>query len=309
MAVTQTQYQLGLDVGGTKIELAIYENERACIHSKRVQTPTEDYSLFIDTLTSLVHEADNLLGQKIDVGIGLPAIISPKTHQIYSANVKAITGKPLVEDLSQRLARTVRIENDGRCFALSEARTDNTAHFDAVFGVILGTGAGGGLVHQGRVYQGSHGMAGEWGHTPISANIIDKYKMPLIACNCGLTGCHEKYLAGPGVLNLLKHHQYDAKSVQAWVEDYETGNKHAGIIFAQFIDTLASALASLQLVYDVDAFVLGGGISNIKAIYTTVQQEMVKWLLPGVKPALVLPPVYGDSSGVRGAALLNRSSP
>ncbi|SET48131.1 ROK family protein [Thorsellia anophelis] len=307
MVIKNTQYQVGLDVGGTKIELAIFENEKTCIHSKRVVTPTNDYAAFLQALISLVNEADNITGQKIDVGIGLPAIISPKNQTIYSANVPAISGQPLAQDLSARLDRTIKIENDGRCFALSEASTENTAHFDAVFGVILGTGAGGGLVHQGRVYQGSNGMAGEWGHTPVSSNIIHKYTMPLIPCNCGLIGCHEKYLAGPGVLNLIKNHQYEANSIQDWIIAYEAGDKKASAIFTQFIDTLASALASLQLFYDVDAFVLGGGISNIKAIYPKIQQEMLKWLLPGIEPALVLPPVYGDSSGVRGAALLNRT--
>lgn len=298
-------YRYGLDVGGTKIELAVFENEEKTIFTKRIATPKSDYQEFLTAIYDLVMQADALTGSTAPVGIGLPAIISSKSAAIYSANVPCLTGQSLKADLSSKLNRVVSLENDGRCFALSEARTAQTTHFSSVFGVILGTGAGGGLVIDKKVYQGTHGMAGEWGHTPISANIIHKYQLPLYSCNCGLTACHEKYLAGPGLLNLIQHLQFPAHSVPDFIQAYEAGDEKAVVIFNQYIDTLASALASLQLLYDVDAFVLGGGMSNIKAIYPVIQDAMRQWLLPGFEPAQVLPPIYGDSSGVRGAALLN----
>lgn len=295
----------GFDVGGTKIELALFDGELNCFHRERVSTPTDDYDQFVSTLINLVNKADQISGEKGSVGIGIPGIVNPKTRQQLSVNVPCLTGRNLVDDLAEKLARPVAIENDCRCFALSESKAEQTKPYSTIFGTILGTGAGGGLVVNGKLFSGSNGLAGEWGHVPMSANLIQRYQLPLFKCNCGLTACNERYVSGTGLSDLLKHSQFPTHHVPDFVNALEQKDPKAVTLFDMYLDLLASALASLQLLFDVDAFVLGGGLSNIQQIYQGLPSKMQQWLLPGLQPAAILPPIYGDSSGVRGAALLN----
>jgi N-acetylglucosamine kinase len=306
MATTEMRY--GFDIGGTKIEMAAYDRRLNQVLIQRVRTPTSDYGEFVACITGLVEQADRELHTRGSIGIGLPGITDPVSRRQLAVNVPCLTGHCLADDLTQALARPIAIENDCRCFALSEASTPQTAHLPLVFGAIIGTGAGGGLVVNRQLHKGRNGLAGEWGHMPISAQLAQRYDLPLFRCNCGLTGCFERYVSGSGLLALSRHFAHPAADVPALVASYRAGNAHAQWLMTVYVDILASALAGLQLLLDVDAFVLGGGLSNVGELYPLLPTAMRRWLLPGVEPAAVFPPVHGDSSGVRGAALLQTAA-
>lgn len=294
----------GFDIGGTKIEMAAYDNGLNQVFCQRVTTPTADYQQFLDCVKRLVVQADLNLHTQGSIGIGLPGVTDPISHKQLSVNVPCLSGHCLEDDLIQVLKRPVTIENDCRCFALSEASTEQTLGHDIVFGVILGTGAGGGLVLNKHLHKGKNGLAGEWGHMPISAQLVQRYDLPLFSCSCGLTGCFERYVSGRGLMALSQHFTHRATSVPDLLLHYRQGCPLAQKLLLIYIDILASALASLQLMLDVDAFVFGGGISNMPELYQLLPQAMRGWLFAHSLPAAILPPVFGDSSGVRGAALL-----
>ncbi|KAA8998224.1 ROK family protein [Affinibrenneria salicis] len=294
----------GFDIGGTKIEMAAYDARLNQLLCRRVSTPTDDYPAFLACIVGLVTQADRELDCRGSVGVGLPGITDPVSRRQLSVNVPCLNGRLLADDLARELARPVAIDNDCRCFALSEARTEQTGHLSVVFGAILGTGAGGGLVIDQQLHRGKNGLAGEWGHTPISARLALRYDLPLFDCSCGLSGCFERYVSGSGLLALSRHFGHHADSVPALIASYRQGDPLAQRLITIFVDILAGALAGLQLLLDVDAFVLGGGLSNVEELYRLLPPAMRGWLLPGAEPAAICAPVYGDSSGVRGAALL-----
>ncbi|MCG8707193.1 ROK family protein [Brenneria sp. 4F2] len=294
----------GFDIGGTKIEMAAYDAQLNQLLCRRVSTPTTDYRAFLACIGNLVKQADRELHSHSSVGIGLPGITDPASGKQLSVNVPCLSGRRLADDLANELARPVVIDNDCRCFALSEAQTSQTEHLRVVFGAIIGTGAGGGLVIDKQPHRGRLGLSGEWGHTPISARLTERYDLPLFDCGCGLSGCFERYVSGSGLLALSHHFGYRVDSVPELVAGYRRGEAQAQRLMTIFIDILASALANLQLLLDVDAFVLGGGLSNIDELYRLLPSAMRQWLLPGTAPAVIYPPMFGDSSGVRGAALL-----
>ncbi len=296
----------GFDIGGTKIEMAAYDERLNQVFCQRVSTPTMDYSQFLGCVKTLVAQADLTLQTRGTIGIGLPGITDPKSRKQLSVNVPCITGHCLADDLACTLDRPVAIENDCRCFALSEACTEQTQRHDIVFGAILGTGAGGGLVLNKHLHKGKNGLAGEWGHIPISAQLVQRYNLPLFTCSCGLTGCFERYVSGSGLMALSRHFRHQAASVPELLGFYRQGEPLARRLIAIYVDILSCALASLQLMLDVDAFVLGGGVSNTPELYLLLPQAMRSWLFPGSEPAAILSPVFGDSSGVRGAALLEQ---
>lgn len=297
----------GFDIGGTKIEMAAYDAQLNQVLCQRVSTPTGNYREFLSCIADLVGRADRSLHAHGSIGIGLPGITNPRTRRQLAVNVPCLTGHCLADDLAVELARPVEIENDCRCFALSEASTPQTEQLEVVFGAIIGTGAGGGLVMNKRLHKGRNGLAGEWGHTPISAQLAQRYDLPLFVCNCGLTGCFERYVSGSGLLALSQHFGHGAANVPELIASYRRGDTLAQRLMVIYVDILASALANLQLLLDVDAFVLGGGLSNVRELYSLLPSAMSHWLLPGAEPARVYPPVHGDSSGVRGAALLRHS--
>lgn len=289
----------GVDIGGTKMELAAYDDPLNQVWCQRVSIPGEDYAAFLVALKQLVQRADGELGVTGRIGIGLPGVVHSQTRRQLSANVPCLTGRCLADDLEKMLRRPVAIGNDCHCFALAEASTAQTAACWGVFGAVIGTGAG--LVIDRRLPRGRNGMVGEWGHLPIPASLVQRYALPLFPCGGGLTGCYERYVSGPG----LQHRGHPADSLPALMARYRAGDPHARYLCDLFIDILACALAGLQMVVDANAFVLGGGLSNISEIYPLLLAAMGRWLFPGYAPAPVMPPVYGDDSGVRGAALLS----
>ena len=273
--------RFGIDLGGTKIELIALDGEGKELLRKRVPTPQGDYAATVRTAASLVLEAEKELKSKATVGVGIPGSQSRVTGLIKNANSTCLIGHDLKGDLEKALGREVRIENDANCFALSEATDGAGKGAKVVFGVILGTGVGGGIVMNGEVLVGPNAIAGEWGHNPLplSPHFPSKEDLPLPDCYCGRKGCVEAYLSGP-----------------AYAKDGENLDRYE--------ERLARSLAGVINILDPDVIVLGGGISNIQRLYTNVPVLWKPYVFSDQVATKLLPPVHGDSSGVRGAAWL-----
>lgn len=303
----------GLDIGGTKIEIAAFDKNFKLMKHHRVATPQDNYQTFLDTITELVLNFDKEFSINGSVGIGLPGIRDYHDGSFIAVNIPCVTGKQLALNLSAILQRDVKIENDCKCFALSEAVLGSAKDYKNVFGAIIGTGAGGGQVTDGKLCAGIQGFAGEWGHLAASAYLIDKHQLPLLGCACGLTGCAEQYVSGSGFQNIyqFKYQQVNGKKVtqlngQEIMKLVEDGDSIACQAFEIYLDMLSCSLAQMQLSYDVDAIVLGGGMSNVESLYERLPAFIEQNLFGRVPVPVILPPKFGDASGVRGAALLHQ---
>lgn len=292
----------GIDLGGTKIELLALGAGNAELLRKREATPAGSYSGTIDAISALVRHADETLapGQPATIGVGIPGTISPASGLVKNANSTCLIGKPLQIDLEAALGRPVRLANDANCFALSEATDGAAAGYDSVFGVILGTGVGGGLVHHGHLISGINGIAGEWGHNPLPWPDLNCGESPGPRCYCGLNGCIETFLSGPA---LARDAGLDVDAAQI-TKDAQAGNADAEAALDRYTQRLAKALASVINIYDPDVIILGGGLSNIESLYMDVPARWGKYVFSDSVLTKLLPPRHGDSSGVRGAAWL-----
>ena len=281
--------RIGIDLGGTKIEALALDGGGREVFRKRVATPRGDYAATIAAVQTLVGE----IGQGT-VGIGIPGAESRTTGLIKNANSTWLIGKPLAADLQKALGRPVRLENDANCFALSEASDGAGKGASVVFGVILGTGVGAGIVVDGKVIRGVNAIAGEWGHNPLpSPSAAD---LPHPECYCGRKGCIETYLSGPGLANDYERVTRKRVSPEQAVLHEETMRRYE--------ERLARALAGVINVLDPDVIVLGGGMSNVARLYTEVPRLWGRHVFSDQVATRLLPPVHGDSSGVRGAAWL-----
>jgi fructokinase len=294
--------RIGIDLGGTKIEgIAIDEGglERQRL---RVPTPRGSYAAVVQTITTLVADMERACGDKGSVGVGIPGAISPATGLVKNANTVELIGHPLDKDLSQALGRDVRVANDANCFVLSEATDGAGAGGQVVFGVILGTGVGGGIVVDGRLLTGAHAIAGEWGHNPLAWPRDDE--CPGHPCFCGHPGCNESFLAGP---SLSRDHRQatgqDLKTAEIAARA-EGGDPKALATMARYEDRLGRALAAIINVLDPDFIVLGGGVSNIDRLYREVPLVLPRYVFSDKVTTPIVKAKYGDSSGVRGAAWL-----
>lgn len=294
---------IGIDIGGTKIETAIFKRGFEQIESWRVSTPTADYDEFLQVIEEQVLKADSLIGEKSVVGIGMPGLINTK-GQVLSANVPCATGKYIADDLKARLHREVELKNDTRCFALSEANNGAGQGYQRVFGAIIGTGAAGGLCINGQLDSSQIGIAGEYGHLPISAHLQHKYNLPILSCGCGLTGCVESYIAGPGIEFLNNHLTGQTRSPAQWAEQLKNRDADAELVLECYLDILGETFASLCKLIEPDVIVLGGGVSKIDILAKLLPQYIERYLFQGFESPKVLRAKYGDSSGVRGAAML-----
>jgi len=294
----------GLDIGGTKIEIAVFDQDFKVIETARIKTPSENYQHFIQTVCQLVRQRDRQYDCIGSVGIGLPGVQESQSLKQISSNVPCLTGQHVARDLAKELNRAVHLENDCRCFALCEALTGAGKGYSRVFAAVLGTGAGGGLVLDGKLYRGASGVAGEWGHMPISAHLVNQYGLFVKQCNCGLYGCLEHYISGTGLSNLCQHLLGTSLQAEQLLKRVADKDSQALHVYQVFIDILCSGFASLQLTYDVDIIVLGGGLSNIKHLYADLEQRLPDFLFKGIQAVPIVPAQFGDSSGVRGAALL-----
>ncbi|PKH03177.1 hypothetical protein CXF72_07580 [Psychromonas sp. MB-3u-54] len=294
----------GLDIGGTKIEIVVFDRDFKVIDTARVATPSDNYPHFIQTICQLVSQRDRQYSCIGSVGIGLPGVQETDTSKQISSNIPCLTGQYVARDLEKELKRKVNIDNDSRCFALCEALTGAGQGNGRVFAAVLGTGVGGGLVLDGKLYRGASGIAGEWGHMPISAHLVNQYGLFVKQCNCGLYGCLEHYISGTGLSNLCQHFLEEDLQAEQLLQRITDKDAQALHVYQVFIDILCSGFANLQLTYDVDIIVLGGGLSNIKRLYADLQQRLPHFLFKGIQAVSIVPAQFGDSSGVRGAALL-----
>ncbi|RLV61085.1 ROK family protein [Parashewanella curva] len=295
----------GFDVGGTKIEIKIFDSEMNVLDSWRVPTPTNDYSVFISTVQQMVAKADKKFSDRSSVGIGLPGVID-KEGRVTTVNIPCLCGKQLLKDLVQTLNRNVGLVNDVRAFALSEAMARENYHSETVLGVVLGTGVAAGLCINGQIHLGKAAVAGEIGHSCIHATLQQKYQFPIQQCNCGLLGCYEKYLSGSGLLFISQHLGFDYVNTRDIVNDLNCDNPNAKEVISCYLDCLGQFLAQQVLAFDPDVIVLGGGLSNIDFLYKEIPHYIEQYLFGDLKSPQILPPQHGDSSGVRGAALAGR---
>ena len=295
----------GIDIGGTKIETVIFDDDMNPYTSWRVETPRDNYQEFVELLANLVREADKKTGSEGAVGIAMPGF-TDKAGMHVSANIPCINGKALQIDLRRAMFRPYQIINDMDAFALSEAVGGAGDRANNVLGVILGTGLGAGIVVNRKVLGGRQNIAGEWGHIPISAILQRQYDLPLWQCGCGGIGCLETYISGEGLLSLSRHFGGDYADNSQLLAAMRENQPDALKAFTVFFDCLATSLAQSILYYEPDVIVLGGGLSNIEEIYREMPIRVPVHLFPGVIIPPILPPKFGDSSGARGAALLNR---
>lgn len=295
----------GLDVGGTKIELAIFDGEFKLNNSWRVATPGDNYQELLTTIAEMVDKADHKIGRQGSVGIGFPGIVDADGCAI-SANIPSINGRSLVSDTLKTLGRPVGFENDVKAFVLSEVNGGAAHGKSNALGLVLGTGVAGGLCIDGKPYRSRQNVACEFGHIPLPAILQQRYQFPLRQCGCGLLSCVEEYLAGPGLLWMCSHFEAGYASVPELVKGLQSGEEKAKQTFDAYIDCLGCYLAQLTLMYDPDVIVLGGGLSNIDEMYPPLAAAMKPYLFSGVTPPNVVAPKFGDSSGVRGAAFLGQ---
>jgi fructokinase len=288
-------WRIGIDLGGTKIEALVIDTHGQESLRRRISTPTGDYQGTIRAIRDLVEGMEAQLEASASVGIGMPGTISPATGLVKNANSTWLIGKPLDRDLAAALGRPIRLANDADCFALSEASDGAAKGAAVVFGVILGTGVGGGIVVNGRLLCGPNAITGEWGHNPLPWPTHDEQPGP--TCYCGRRGCIETFLSGPGLA------RDDGRGLSA-VELLEKGDAHALASLARYEQRLARALAHIINIVDPHVIVLGGGLSNIKQLYETVPHLWTEWVFSDSVRTMLCSPKHGDSSGVRGAAWL-----
>ena len=299
-----TRMLIGIDLGGTKIEGVALDGTTELLRL-RVPAPRGDYRATIDEVRKLVFKIEQTLGRTGSVGIGTPGASSTRTGLIKNANSTWLIGKPLNRDLEDALDRPVRLSNDANCFVLSEA-TDGAAHgARVVFGVILGTGTGGGVAVDGNVLEGRHRIAGEWGHNPLPWPRDDERPGP--RCYCGRTGCIETFLSGPALSATYAALSQETADAPEIARRAEAGDRAASNALALYEDRLARALASIINVIDPDVIVLGGGLSNIGRFYTNVPVLWQPFVFSDTADTPLIRARYGDSSGVRGAAWLWRN--
>jgi fructokinase len=303
--------RFGIDLGGTKIELIALDDNGEVRLTRRIPTPTGDYTATVQSIISLIRESEGALkcesqGITPSVGLGIPGMISPATGLVKNANSTCLIGKPLDRDLEAGLDQPVRLANDADCFALSEATDGAGTGQNVVFGVILGTGVGGGLVVNQRIVCGPNAITGEWGHNPLPWPDLALSEYPGPSCYCGKTGCIETFLSGSGLMRDATRE--DADPHWGTAEDIaraaERGDAEAQAALDRYVRRLAKGLASVINIIDPDVIILGGGLSNIPLLYERVPKIWAEFVFSDTVATRLLPPQHGDSSGVRGAAWL-----
>lgn len=294
--------RIGIDLGGTKIEGIALDDYGRELLRRRVETPAGDYQAILAVIAALVHEIEDHMGQRATLGIGTPGAISLTTGHIKNSNSVCLIDQPLVEDLAVLLDREVRLANDANCFTLSEARDGAAAGAEVVFGVIIGTGTGGGIVVRGRVLTGTNAIAGEWGHNPLPWPRHEEHPGP--ACYCGKRGCIETFLSGPGLAR--DHGIASAQSLSAVeiARGAERGDAACIATLERYEDRLARGLATVINILDPEVIVLGGGLSNIARLYRNVPYLWGNYVFSDSVDTRLVSAKFGDSSGVRGAAWL-----
>jgi fructokinase len=299
-----TDFRIGIDLGGTKTEVILLNGGSRELFRTRIPTVRDDYAATLRDIAHLVTQAETAAGQKnLPVGIGIPGTISRKTGWVKNANSTWLNGKPFQKDLSDYLQRDVKVTNDANCLAVSEATDGAGRGYDLIFAGILGTGCGAGVAYQGKPIVGPNGVAGEWGHNPLPWT--SETELNARPCYCGRSGCQEAFLSGTGLClsyQLATGEKINGNDIVALAQ---TGHKIAATVMNNYFDQLARGLGAVINIMDPDIIVLGGGASNIAAIYTEVPKLLANYVFGGECDTPVVPALHGDSSGVRGAAWLN----
>jgi fructokinase len=294
--------RIGIDLGGTKIEAIALDDAGREIARRRIATPAADYAATVAAIAGLVAEIERDRGQRGTVGVGIPGAVSPATGLVKNANSVWLIGRPFHRDLAAALGRPVRLANDANCFAVSEAVDGAGAGAAVVFGVILGTGVGGGIAIHGRPLTGPNAIAGEWGHNPLPWPRDDE--RPGRPCYCGRRGCLETFLSGPGLAadhEAATGQRLDPPEI---VRRAGAGDGAAGATLARYEDRLARGLATAINLLDPDVIVLGGGLSKVPRLYDHVPRRWGAHVFSDRADTRLVPPRHGDASGVRGAAWL-----
>jgi fructokinase len=294
--------RIGIDLGGTKIEGIAIGRIGTELLRRRIPAPRGHYRQTLDAIATLVHEIERDAGERGTVGVGIPGTISQATGLVKNANSTWLIGRRLADDLQRLLERPLRFANDANCFALSEATDGAAAGASIVFGVIVGTGCGGGVVVGGRVLTGANGVAGEWGHNPLPAARGDESPGP--PCYCGRRGCIEQFLCGPALERDYREAGGQAGSAIEIAARADAGEPLADTVLARYEDRMARALGSIINVLDPEVIVLGGGLSNIERLCTRVPQVWSPYVFSDRVDTRLVRAKHGDSSGVRGAAWL-----
>jgi fructokinase len=294
--------RIGVDVGGTKIEAVVLGDDGEVVARRRRPTPAESYADTLQAVVDLVTELEKELGERASVGVATPGALSPHTGRIKNANSTQLIGERLDLDLGEALDRQVRLANDANCFALSESVDGAARGARVVFGVILGTGVGGGIVVDGRVLTGRQAIAGEWGHNPLPWPRASELPGP--RCYCGRYGCIESFLSGPGLARDYQERFEERLAAEEIVRRAGAGEQRADACMARFEHRLARGLAHVINILDPDVIVLGGGLSRIGRLYDSVPRLWGEFVFSDYVDTPLRPPAHGDASGVRGAAWL-----
>lgn len=294
--------RIGVDLGGTKIEVIALDDAGRELARERVLTPQGNYAATLQAIAALVQKVEAGVNQIGTVGIGTPGALSAISGRLKNSNSVCLNGQAIGADLSELLARPVRMANDANCFALSEAVDGAAAGAKLVFGVIAGTGTGGGIVVNGEIIEGANHITGEWGHNPLPWPTDDERPGP--PCYCGKNGCIETFLSGPALSG--QYHALTGQNASAIeiVSLAQGAHRGATLVVEQYLDRFARALATVINVLDPDVVVLGGGMSNIAALYTSVPALLLRYVFSDAIRTRVVRALHGDSSGVRGAAWL-----
>ena len=298
---SETGMRLGIDWGGTKIEIIALDQNGSTLLRERIKTPRDDYHGSIKAVAELVNMAETRLQQSGCVGMGIPGTISPATGLVKNANSTWLNGKPLLSDMEDALSRPVRIQNDANCFTVSEAIDGAGAGHSIVAGLILGTGCGAGIALDGKALLGAQGIAGEFGHTPLPYMTSDEF--PGNSCWCGKRGCLETYISGTGFQRDYESRTgmptpFGVEEILALDDDMSRASYHA------YVGRLARGLSTLINIIDPDIIVLGGGMSNIDALYKDLPPLLAEYVFSDFVTTNITKAKHGDSSGVRGAAWL-----
>ena len=291
--------KLGIDLGGTKIEGLLADKSGEQLKRIRVKTPNGSYGEILNAIANLVSELATT--PDLPVGIGIPGSISPTSERVRNSNILALNRRLFAKDLEKTLGRPVRVANDANCFTISESTDGAGKEANSVFGVILGTGVGGGISINSQILEGQNSIAGEWGHNPLPRITSDASER---RCYCGRANCIESWLSGPGLSKTYKGFSKKDLTAEQIVKLYEAGEEDAIKTFSAFFDQLALALSVVTNILDPDIIVLGGGLSNIKSIYTEIPDRLEKLVFSDHFRTKIVKAKHGDSSGVRGAAWL-----
>ena len=294
--------RIGIDLGGTKSAAAGLDRDDTIVAEERVATPRNDYAETIEAVAGLVRRMEAQTGETGSVGIGIPGSVSPHSGVVQNANSVWLNGRPLHHDLETRLGRPVRLANDANCFALSEALDGAGRGHDVVFGVIMGTGCGGGIVVDGKCRVGPRAIGGEWGHTPLPWSTREEHPGP--ECWCGRRGCIEAWLSGPGMARDHADATGETLTAESIVARAHGGDRAAEETLARHSSRVARALAMVVNIIDPHVLVLGGGLSKARHLYAEVPAQMEQYVFADHCDVKLLAPIHGDASGVRGAARL-----